>query len=126
VEVTLRGCALFFLPVPAMAFTCLYLAFGGPVWVTAAGLWFLWAYAAWGSWRDWRRALEADRARLVLNPAPEPVPLPQRLLPGPAELAALDGEADLHKAVWATMAPEDSPSPPWTGRRTRLYGRHLD
>jgi hypothetical protein len=99
VEVTLRGCALFFLPVPAMGFTCLYLAFGGPVWVTAAGLWFLWAYAAWGAWRDWRRALAQERAR-ARRRALEP--LPWRLPATPAELAALNGNADLTAVIDAT------------------------
>ncbi len=66
-----------------------------------------------GARRGGRTQLAEERARARKRAAApraalRPLPLPQRLLPSTAEAAALDGEADLRAAVWATPAREEA------------------
>jgi hypothetical protein len=101
VAVPVKGCGVAVLFSLAMAFTGLYGAFGGLLWLTAAGFWLWWALAVRAAVRDYRRALAVDSR-------PEPPELPWRLPVTPRELAAIDGDADLKAAVWATPAREEA------------------
>jgi hypothetical protein len=87
------GCAVIVLLPLAMAVTGVSVALGGLSWAAAASCWLLWLLAVRASVRHYRRA-QAKALR--------PAPLPWRLPATPAEVAALNGRADLQAVVDST------------------------